>query len=135
MHTTDSPTRAARLHELCPLLLVEDMERSIAFYESLGFRLAHDADSNGKRFWCRLERDSCALMLQQAEPEDGSLAGRGRGVVFYFICDDADHLYGELKAQGLRLAAPKTAYYGMRQVTVPEPDGYALCFESPVNEA
>ena len=31
-------------------------------------------------------------MLQQAEDEDGPAEGRGHGVAFYFICDDADAL-------------------------------------------
>ena len=43
-------------------------------------------------------------MLQQAEDEDGSAAGRG------------------------------VAYYGMKQLFVPEPNGYSICFESPTEE-
>jgi predicted enzyme related to lactoylglutathione lyase len=56
-------------------------------------------------------------------------------VIFYFVCDDADQMHAELTDRGLTLAAPKTAYYGMRQVTVPDPDGYVLCFENPTTEA
>ena len=134
--TTTDQTHAAHLRELCPLLFVQDIRRSIAFYrDTLGFRVSRQADADGSVFWCRLEGDACSLMLQQAEPEDGSPTGRGRGVIFYFICDDADRLHAELTTRGLSLAAPKTAYYGMRQVTVPEPDGYELCFQSPINEA
>jgi len=36
-------------------------------------------------------------------------------------------------SRGLKLDPPRTAYYGMNQLFVPEPNGYALCFESPVN--
>ena len=132
---TEDQTRAVKLRELCPLLFVQDIQRSIAFYcQTLGFNLARQAGSGGSVFWCMLERDVCSLMLQQAEAEDGSPVGRGRGVIFYFVCDDADHMHAELTARGLTLAAPKTAYYGMRQVTVPDPDGYQLCFENPTTE-
>ena len=79
-----------------------------------------------------MERGDSAIMLQQAEDEDGPAEGRGRGVSFYFICDDADTIYAELTARGLQLSPPTIAYYGMKQVVVPEPDGYYLCFESPV---
>jgi len=134
--TTEDRKSAARLRELCPLLFVRDIQRSIDFYcQMLGFKLARQAESEGKVFWCRLERDGCSLMLQQAEAEDGPGTGRGRGVIFYFICDDVDRMHAELTSRGLSLAAPETAYYGMRQVMVPEPDGYSLCFESPINEA
>ena len=79
-----------------------------------------------------MERGDSAIMLQQAEDEDGPAEGRGWGVSFYFICDDADTIYAELTARGLQLSPPTIAYYGMKQVVVPEPDGYYLCFESPV---
>jgi glyoxylase I family protein len=52
-------------------------------------------------------------------------------VAFYFVCDDAESMHAELTARGLSLDPPTVAYYGMKQLFVPEPDGYALCFESP----
>ena len=81
MPAIDPATRTAtvKLRELCPLLFVQDIERSIAFYALLGFRVASQANSEEKIFWCRLERDTCALMLQQAEPEDGPAASRRHG--------------------------------------------------------
>jgi len=90
------------------------------------------AENEGKMFWCSMERGGSAIMLQQAEEEDGPAEDRGRGVIFYFICDDADTIYTELISRGLELSPPAIAYYGMKQVIVPEPDGYNLCFESPV---
>ena len=70
-------------------------------------------------------------MLQQAEDEDGSAEGRGRGVIFYFLCDDADAMYAELSSRGLQLDRPKVAYYGMKQLHVKDPDGFELCFQQP----
>lgn len=117
---------------LWPLLLVRDLERSIAFYRDvLGFQIAGEAVSQaGTRYWCRLQREGISLMLQQAEAEDGPLENCGRHVAFYILCADADAWYAELTARGLSLAPPQTAEYGMRQVFVPEPDGYVLCLES-----
>jgi len=68
-------------------------------------------------------------MLQQSRNDNG--VTWGRGVCFYFICDDVDATYAELSARGLELEAPRVASYGMKQLFVPEPDGYAICFESP----
>src|SRR5262245_22539591 len=112
--------------ELWPLLFVEDMKRSISFYcDRLGFRLVRQAESEGRVFWCRLCRQDCSLMLQQAEAVDGPAEHRGRGVIFYFVCEDADRMYQELTERGLSLTPPKTAPYGMRQVYLPDPDGYS----------
>lgn len=132
-----NPVRpAGMVRELWPLLIVRDLGRSVAFYrDRLGFEVAADARSEGAVFWCRMKRDGCSLMLQQAESEDGPADHRGRGVVFYFLCDDADVMHAELVSRGLPLSGPTTAYYGMRQVAVQEPDGYSLCFESPARGA
>ena len=126
-------SNAAAVRQLVPLLAVQDIQRSAEFYrDRLGFALTGKAENEGKMFWCRMERGGSAIMLQQAEDEDGPAKGRGRGVSLYFICDDADAVYMELTSRGLQLSPPSVAYYGMKQVVVPEPDGYYLCFESPV---
>jgi uncharacterized glyoxalase superfamily protein PhnB len=128
-----STGKSAAVRQLKPLLAVSDIQRSIEFYrDRLGFSLTGQAENEGKIFWCSMERGDSAIMLQQAEDEDGPAEGRGRGVSFYLICDDADAIYAELTARGLQLNPPTVAYYGMKQVVVPEPDGYYLCFESPV---
>jgi catechol 2,3-dioxygenase-like lactoylglutathione lyase family enzyme len=125
---------ATVIRQLWPLLEVRDIDRSVAFYrDRLGFTVvAHDAESGGRMNWCRLERGGASIMLQgPGEPNDDSAGVRGQGVCLYFICDDADAMYAELSLRGAQLDPPRVAYYGMKQLYVPEPDGYALCFESP----
>jgi len=127
--------RRARVHQMWPLLVVQDISRSIGFYrDQLGFVLVGSAESNGKVYWCRMERQGSVLMLQQADEEDGPAEGRGRGVSLYFICDDSESMHAELAARGLQLNPPSVAYYGMKQLFVPEPDGYSICFESPTKD-
>jgi uncharacterized glyoxalase superfamily protein PhnB len=135
-NTSVNSAPAATIRQLWPLLTVSDLARSIHFYcDSFGFALVEDAQTGGQRFWCRLERDGACLMLQQACAEDGTAAGRGRGVTFYLVCDDADLVYQELLARELPVAVPTLASYGMKQLFVTDPDGYALCFESPCSES
>ena len=69
-----------------------------------------------------------ALMLQQTTEEDEPAEGRGRGVAFFFICDDADAIHAELSGRGLHPAPPQVAFYGMKQVFLKDPDGHELCF-------
>ena len=74
-------------------------------------------------------------MLQTAEEaEDGPANERGRGVTLYFVCDDVDVLFEEVSSRGVRADRPTLADYGMRQLFVPEPNGYFVCFESPANQ-
>ena len=122
------------IRQLWPLLAVEDIDRSINFYESkLGFSVVGRAEVDGRAFWCRLERGGASIMLQQADDEDGPVGDRGRGVALYFVCDDAERLHAELSVRGLQLPPVTVAEYGMKQLFVPEPDGYSVCFESPTD--
>ncbi len=121
----------ATIRELVPLLFVQDILRSAAFYqERLGFELTQKWEPDGKLGWCRLARDGSAVMLQQANDEDGPAVGRGRGVCFYFNCDDVQAIFAEFTERGLTIQPPAAAFYGLNQVFVTDPDGYALCFQS-----
>jgi lactoylglutathione lyase len=123
----------AAIRELVPLLFVQDITASVAFYvDQLGFTLAAKWEPNGKLAWCRVARDGSAIMLQQAEDEDGPAEGRGRGIGFYFNCDSVDAIYAEFSGRGLVLKQPKVTYYGEKQINLRDPDGYSLCFQSSV---
>ena len=124
--------RVSTVRELVPLLFVADIQRSMAFYcEKLGFRVTQAWEPNGKLSWCRVDRDGSAVMLQEACPEeDGPAEGRGRGVAFFFNCEDVDAAHAEFAARGLDLQPPAVAHYGMKQVFLQDPDGYQLCFQS-----
>jgi uncharacterized glyoxalase superfamily protein PhnB len=123
--------RTAFVRQLWPLLTVQEIGRSVEFYcDRLGFVVVGQAESEGQIYWCRLERNGASIMLQQGEDEDGPAAGRGRGIAFYFVCDDVDLVYTELSSRGLQLKPPRVANYGMKQIFVEEPDGYSIYFES-----
>lgn len=118
--------------QLWPLLFVRDIGASVEFYtEKLGFTLAEKAESDeGELYWCHLERGGVAFMLQQVPPDREMANPPAPEVVFYFVCDDADGLYAEFSARGVDLEPPAVTWYGMKQLSVPDPDGYEVCFES-----
>lgn len=121
----------AGVRQLQPLLFVRDIRRSVRHYSGrLGFEVVGRAGSGDEMYWCRLERGGASFMLQQADEEQLPALG-APGAVFYFVCDDVDALFGELSAKGMELEPPTVAYYEMRQLTVPDPDGYSICFETP----
>jgi hypothetical protein len=82
-----------------------------------------------------MRRGGAVLMLQTAcQEEDGPGGSRGRGVEFFFTCDDAHAMHAELTANGLKLDPPKVAFYGMKQLFLKDPDGYHLCFQNQVDQ-
>lgn len=132
------PPRApepGNVKQVAPLLNVDDMERSLKFYRgSLGFEMKYQWNDSGRIRWCWLQRDGAALMIQEfpREGEEGwePHSTLGQGVSLWFQCLDALRIYEEMKVKGL---TPDEPIVGNRMwdVSVRDPHGYALHFESP----
>ena len=72
-------------------------------------------------------------MLQRAEPADLTALAKGKSdVALFFLCEDVDVLYEKFSDRGVSVAAPTEAFYGMRQLTLDDPDGRRICFEHPI---
>ena len=131
-----APQQPAVMRDVVPLLFVDDIHLCVAFYvNTLGFAIEGKWEPEGTLAWCKLRRDRSAIMLQQACEEDGPAGERGRGIVFYFNCDDVDAFYAEVVARGLSVSPPEVAFYGEKQLSLRDPGGYSLCFQSPAEPA
>ena len=119
-----------------PLLQVFDLPASIAFYRRvLGFELV----SGDESWWAMLKLGDTRLMLNTAyEDHERPLApdpARVRGhadVSLYFSCPDPDAVYAQLRDRGCDVNAPAITSYGLKQLSVKDPDGFELCFTCPV---
>ena len=128
-----------------PLLQVFDMNEAARFYcDTLGFTVVGDSgivDTMEGRFahWMWLRQGKAELMLntayddglRPAQRDEGRWRGHG-DVVLYFGCEDADAIYEALRPKVGALSPPASTPYGMRQLTLTDPDGYLLCFQAPV---
>jgi len=124
---------------VCPLLEVFDMPASLRFYrDGIGFRVIRSSPPGDRCDWAWLELDGAELMLNTAYEEDerppapdpGRVLGHGDTTLF-FGCPDVDAAYGELAARGLAVEKPTIRDYGMKQLSLTDPDGFKLCFQSP----
>ncbi len=86
--------------------------------------------------WVLLRRDDTELMLNTAYEEGeragvasaGALASHGDAALF-FGCPDVDAAYEQVKSYGVTCSPPKTAWYGMRQLSFSDPDGYGITLQ------
>ncbi len=125
-----------KLSGLCPLIQVFDMPTSLHFYTHyLGFEV-----HQGTPDWVWLKRDDFELMLntayeapdRPAQPDPARVAAHADTILF-FGCSDPDAFHQWLAGNGLACDPPKTAPYGMRQLSLTDPDGYGLCFQCPAS--
>lgn len=131
------------LHGTCPLLEVFDMPRALAFYRDvLGFQVVQcappaDQVADDGYGWVWLRRDGTELMLNTAcDPDDvrppapDAARETTHGDTTLFIGRrELDALHEHLRAHGVAVAPPAITSYGMRQVTLRDPDGFGLCFQ------
>ncbi len=121
------------VHAAYPLLYAQDMERSLAFYRDLGFTLTHRWAPEGKLSWCSLTMEGAQIMLQLAEDDDLTHLKRGHSdMALFFLCEDVDALYERMQDRDVGAKPPTEAFYGMRQLTLKDPDGRRICFEHPL---
>ena len=129
------------------MLQVFDMPTSLAFYrDTLGFQIVQAAppspaaqDDHG---WVWLRHGATELMLNTAYDPDAprpAIPDRARvaahdDTALYIGCPDVDSVYRHLLACGLAVAAPVITHYGMKQLKVTDPDGFALWFQHPARD-
>jgi len=128
-----------RLEGMCPLLEVFDMPTSIRFYRDvLGFEVIQSAPPGDDCDWCQLRLGDTELMLntqyeknaRPPAPDSGRATAHG-DISLFFGCSDLDAAYAHFRACGIDLEPPKVRDYGMRQVSLHDPDGYQLCLQWP----
>lgn len=122
------------IKQAVPFFWVLDIEKSIHFYvDCLGFSKTKEWLVEGRIRWCWLEHGGASVMLQEfwddAPVRKSTGSKLGEGVSIAFICDDALSLYLQFISRGVNVAEPFVGN-NMWVVSVSDPDGYNLFFES-----
>jgi glyoxylase I family protein len=126
-----------RIQGLCPLIQVFDMPTSLAFYRDLlGFGVVQQAPSGDPCDWAWLARDGAELMLNtmfesDARPPtpDRARIGTHADMCLYIGAPDIEAMYEYLKKRGVEVDPPLVSPYGMKQLSLKDPDGYGICFQ------
>ena len=114
-----------KTQSLVPMASVADVERSIAFYNHLGFEVGNTFACEGetKPSWAWLQSGDAQLMLSATnEP----IAER-HTVLFYVYTDDVTAARASLIEAGLSPSEILTPFYAPRgEFELIDPDGYVI---------
>jgi catechol 2,3-dioxygenase-like lactoylglutathione lyase family enzyme len=122
----------ANIQQAVPFFMVTSMDASLKFYvDGLGFVVTITWTPHGKIEWCWLKAGDGAMMLQEYRPGMAK-AELGRGVSVCFMCEDAIAIYHEITARSVVAKRPFVGN-GLWVVSVTDPDGYQIAFESPAD--
>lgn len=107
---------------------VTDIRRSVAFYRSLGFELLRDDGQFVELTW-----EGHRLFLEQRAALGPEPAGAPsfRGTNVRVMVPDVDACWALVQAIGAPIVAPiGDRYYGLRDFTIVDPDGFGIRFAS-----
>ncbi len=130
------------VERMAAVFLVSDVRRSAEYYrDSLGFSF--------EQYWggdppslCIVRRGMSGVMLMRRArggggayvSVNGETTGHRDDSDAYIWVSDADALAAEVKANGAVVSRDlHTTFYNMREFSVKDPDGYRICFGSPLN--
>jgi len=119
--------------DVTPNLVVADLDRSLAFYRDvLGFTLVTTVPDQAPFAFAWLRRDTVSVFLN-SEASAAKKTSAGTNMLFIDVeaPDRASGVDGLFASVGGRapLVMPLTdQFYGMREFTIEDPDGYAITF-------
>ena len=123
-----------RAKTVAPGLTVDDIQKSITFFENLGFGVGQRWEEDG--YLGRRARWSAgdgSFFLFQDDWQKGHDRQKGTGMRFYIsTTQDIDQVAADAKKAGIRLdAEPHDTDWGSRAFEVTEPSGFKLTISSP----
>jgi catechol 2,3-dioxygenase-like lactoylglutathione lyase family enzyme len=120
-------TNAMNALGLAPILTVNDLDKSMRFYQSLGFVVEERYERDGKLGGARLAAGQARVNLTQDDWAKGRDRDKGAGMrLFIPIEQDVDAYAAGLKDAGVPLeGGPEDMPWG-RAIMLTDPDGFKI---------
>jgi catechol 2,3-dioxygenase-like lactoylglutathione lyase family enzyme len=129
----------ARVGYSVPILRVKDLERSVRFYELLGFTATSVLRTKeGVAYWANLscfrgnperttENESAAVMVSLGEDPHAPLDGTMQAASLYLFTKDLEGLRAQLVSQGVEVSEIVTREYMPKgEMELRDPDGWRV---------
>ena len=118
-----------------PIQIVDAIEPNLEFWENrLGYKRTAEVPPGAKQLdFIILEKDGLEVMLQTRKSLEADMSGskssehyKANQTILYIEVDSLDEAARALKGVPL-VMEPIDRPYGMRELTVKDPSGYAVC--------
>ena len=125
---------AVRINSIVPSLTVDDLQKSITFYEALGFAIDERWEENGTLQGVMLRAGDSQIGLSQDDWKKGRDRTKGIGVRLSFsTAGSVDEIAKRAKRAGITLKSePHDTEWKSRAFEVSDPSGFLLTIFSDV---
>ena len=117
---------------ISPILTVDDLQKSLRFFEGLGFGVEERWEEKGTLLGVMLRAGQTQIGLSQDDWKKGRDRRKGEGMRIYInTAQNVDQLAADAKKAGIALDAdPHDTDMGSRAFEVTEPSGFKLTIGS-----
>ena len=124
--------QALQVTGITPLFTVDDLQKSIAFYEALGFTVGERWEDNGALLGVMLSAGKTQIGLNQDDWKKGRDRKKGVGVrLFLATTQNVDEIAARAKSAGIKLESePHDTEWKSRAFEVTDPSGLVLTIGS-----
>ncbi len=128
---TTSDTRL-QAKAITPSLTVDDLARSIRFFEALGFGIEERWEEGGVLLGAMLKAGEARIGISQDDWKRGRDRHKGVGMRVYIeTAQNVDDLAAQVKSAGIALdQEPHETPWGTRAFEITEPSGFKLTISS-----
>jgi uncharacterized glyoxalase superfamily protein PhnB len=125
---TAAPRGTLSIRSTAPSFTVNDLQRSLAWYRDvLGFAVKERWEHEGTLQGVELSASPVSFMLSQDDWKKGRDRVKGEGIRLYCTTDqNVDALADRIKKNGGTLMHEPRDEWGMRSVSVEDPDGFKI---------
>ena len=123
---------ALQISTIVPSLTVDDLQKSLAFYEALGFTVDERWEDNGKLLGVMLRAGKNQIGLSQDDWKKGRDRKKGIGMRMYLsTTQNVDEIAARAKSAGIKLRSePHDSEWKSRIFEVTDPSGFLLTISS-----
>ncbi len=127
---------ALQVTSVAPSLTVDDLKKSIAFYEALGFTIDDRWEDNDVLLGVMLRAGKTQLGLSQDDWKKGRDRKKGVGMRLYLsTTQNIDEIAARATTAGIRLESePHDTEWKSRAFDVTDPSGFRLTISAEVNK-
>jgi uncharacterized glyoxalase superfamily protein PhnB len=125
---------ALQISAIVPSFTVDDLQKSIAFYEALGFTVDERWEDNGMLLGVMLRAGKSQIGLNQDDWKRGRDRKKGVGMrLFMSTTQNVDEIAMRARAAGIRLnSEPHDTEWKSRAFEVADPSGFLLTISSVI---